>query len=201
MNNKFDVSGLFVSYLTAKGLPFVPSLITAPTAASVSYDESFDYNIADEEYTFKGSVLRKKNSLGQWMFMPVSIEYDGKTFDMPYAILNISSSKTIVSTPLAGGGGGIVNELISSDGYKVSIATMMVGDSGLWVEDDLQTVKAIYDLQQPVELVCALTDILFDEDEKIIIESISYPPMQGVENVQLVTMECRTDKPFNLIVE
>ncbi len=147
MKTRFDITQLFVSYLTAKGLPFLAPVVDTSVAASATYDELPAYNVADEEYTFKGSVLRKKSALGQWIFMPVSIIYDGKTYEMPYAILKISSNKSIVSTALAGGKSGVVNELISNNGYRVSISTMLVGDDNTWPEDDIEFVRSIYALE------------------------------------------------------
>ena len=46
-----------------------------------------------------------------------------------------------------------------------------------------------------------LTDLLFDENDKVVITEMNFPETPGVEDEQEVTIECTTDKPFELTLE
>ena len=46
-----------------------------------------------------------------------------------------------------------------------------------------------------------VTDLLFDEYDKVVITEMTFPETPGVEDEQEVTIECTTDKPFELTLD
>ena len=61
--------------------------------------------------------------------------------------------------------------------------------------------KELYNVNEAVELKSVLTDLLFDENDKVVITDMSFPETPGVEDEQEVEIECVTDKPFELTIE
>lgn len=129
-------------------------------------------------------------------YFKLGIEYK---FELPYAIMSISGKKTIVETPLVGRV-GTVKELISIDDYSISITAILVGDHGKYPMTEIGRMDDIWRVNEPVELISVFTDILFENNDKVVIKEIKYPSMQGVEDAQIVTIECVTDRPFVLYV-
>ena len=67
--------------------------------------------------------------------------------------------------------------------------------------DRIVEQKELYNVNEAVELKSVLTDLLFDENDKVVITEMNFPETPGVEDEQEVTIECTTDKPFELTLE
>lgn len=195
MMHRFDPRRLLMQYASHKGLPFwgLGKRDQLAEGTDFQYDKQFQ-----EELSLKGTRLRYKDALGRWVFMPVVIEAK-VSYELPYAIMNISSKKSIVETALVGGVGS-VKELISTGDYNISITAVLVGQDGKYPETEIEAINSIWKINEPVELISVFTDIIFDENDKVVIKHIGYPSMQGIEDAQIVTLECVTDKPFELYV-
>lgn len=184
-----------MQYASHKGLPFwgLGDRSVLAKGEDYSYDKQ-----NQEEFSVNGTRLRYKDAMGRWVFMPVVIS-SVFSFELPYAIMSVSGKKTIVETPLVGRVGS-VKELISIDDYSISITAILVGADGKYPEAEIEMMDKIWRLNEPVELISVFTDILLEANDKVVIKSISYPSMQGVEDAQIVTIECVTDRPFELYV-
>ena len=112
----------------------------------------------------------------------------------------MSAKKNIVETPLVGRKGA-VRELISSEDFKVSIRAVARTEDGTYPADQIVAFKELYNVNEAVELKSVLTDLLFDENDKVVITDMSFPETPGVEDEQEVEIECVTDKPFELTIE
>jgi hypothetical protein len=204
MMHKFDIAKILASYIGYKGIPFpigksLPLLQGKITTKE--YDGEGDLNQADDNnYTQKGVAIRREGLRGRWYFMPVTFIDEGKEYEIPCALISVTGKKTIVETPMVGRKGS-VKELISIDDYKVSIAGYVQSADGTYPENEIAQLMELYSINRSVELESALTSIVFDEGDKVVITDISFPEMQGVEDGQIVKIECLTDKEFELIIE
>lgn len=195
MIHKFDARNILKSYITLKGLPYLGRIRSADLAEGEDFE--MQANSAPSEFSsITGARLRAKGTNGRWVFMPVSLG----GIDLSCAVLSsVSCRKRIVSTPLIGHTGS-VKELIACDDYKISVIAVLSDERGVYPEQMVQEVNELFKLEEPVELKSALTDLLFTANEQAVITSIEYPSMQGVEDAQVVHIECVSDKPFDLYV-
>ncbi len=207
MKHKFNIPNIGVSRLTLKGLPF-PGILTCPegTYKGDSEDDcELESEAVEVEEFVRGTRLRGKDRLGRWYFMPVSLIYttsegENKTIELERAeIKTITAKKNIVETPLVGRKGA-VRELISSEDFKVSIRAVVRTENGTYPADQIVELKELYNVNEAVELKSVLTDLLFDENDKVVITDMSFPETPGVEDEQEVQIECVTDKPFELTI-
>jgi len=202
MAPKFDIGKILLSYIGYKGLPYPGAffgMLMSKGGKQPEY-EGLPQGQPQQEFTNKGSRLYKKDHLGRWYFMPVTFITDEKEYEMPEAVLSITGKKTIIETPMVGRKGS-VKELINIDDYKVSIASYVQSTDGTYPEDAITEIRELFNVNQSVELVSALTDLIFDDGDKVVITDISFPSTPGVEDGQIVKIECVTDKPFELIIE
>jgi hypothetical protein len=86
------------------------------------------------------------------------------------------------------------------DDYKISLAGFIQSTDRTYPENEIIEIRDLYNVNKAVEMVSALTDLIFDEDDRVVIQSISFPATAGLEDAQVVKMECITDKPFELII-
>jgi len=199
---KFDIEKILLSYIGYKGLPYPGAffgMLKSKTGKQPEY-EGVTQRKPLQEFTNKGTRLYKKDHLGRWCFMPVTFIVDGKEYEIPTAVLNITGKKTIIETPMVGRKGS-VKELINIDDYKVSIAGYIQSTDGSYPEDMITEIKELFNINQSVELVSALTDLIFDDGDKVVITDIAFPSTPGVEDGQIIKIECVTDKPFELIID
>lgn len=196
---KFNIGDLLKSVISYKGIPypggFFPSVPNKYVAGK--YDYPGDVH-TQKKHSDLGSVLRKKDAQGQWYFMPVVLEHKGTEYEIPIAVVSISGKKTIVETPMVGRK-GTVKELISVDDYEINIAGML-HDSD-FPESQIAEMNALFNINESVALKCALTDIFLEEEDKVVIKSMDFAEMKGMETTQIVTLSLITDRSFELILE
>jgi hypothetical protein len=201
MTPKFDIGKALLSYIGYKGLPYPGAfMFMLPKRRKQPEYEGAPQAQPQREFTDKGTRLYKKDHLGRWYFMPVTFIADGKEYEIPEAVLSITGKKTIIETPMVGRKGS-VKELINIDDYKVSIAGYISSQDGSYPEDAITEIRELFNVNRSVELVSALTDLIFDDGDKVVITDISFPSTPGVEDGQIVKIECITDKPFELIID
>lgn len=201
MKHRFDPINIAESLIGVRGLPY-PGMFFLKKEGRANPDE---YELSVEatemqEFTKKGSRLYAKDALGFWFFMPVYIKVDDAEIEIPQAMINISGKKTIVETALVGRK-GTVKELICTDDYNVSIRLYIQSGDGTYPEEQIEQIQKLWKEDKAVELQCALTDLLFDEGDKIVLKSISYPSIAGAEDFQQVDIEAVTDAPFELVMD
>ncbi len=203
MRNKYNIPNLLAEIVGYRGHPFPGALF--PNRPGSDYTGE-DYEVKSEalvrqERTKRGSTLYKQDWRGRWYFMPVVFEHpDVGPIEIPYALISVTGKKNIVETQLVGRKGS-VKELINLEDYKISIAGFIQSADGMWPEDQLKQIRDLYNVNESVELLCALTDLIFDEDDRVVITDIDFPSTPGIEDGQVIRIECTTDKPFELILE
>lgn len=201
MKHRFDPANIGESLIGARGLPY-PGMFFLKRGSSANPDE-FELQVSApemQEFTKKGSRLYAQDALGCWFFMPVYIKVDDVEIEIPQARINITGKKTIIETALVGRK-GTVKELICTDDYNVSIELYIQSGNGTYPEEQIEQIQQLWKADKAVELQCALTDLLFDKGDKIVLKSISYPSTIGAEDFQVVSIEAVTDAPFELVMD
>lgn len=199
MIHEFDAKKILLSVIGYKGLPFPGGFI--PSKEIPDTREAFEYKGDARELktlSDKGSVLRKKDLQGRWYFMPVVFSHKGKEYEIPNAVVSITGKKNIVETAMVGRKGS-VKELISLDDYEIMVAGALTDTD--FPESGLCMLNELYNINEAVTLQCALTDIFLKEEDNVVIKSIDFSEMRGVESMQLFTMSLLTDSSFELIIE
>lgn len=197
----YNIPQILASITGYKGIPFPGGFI--PGADSHSYRvEGYDATPGQPQpqQSINGTPLRKMDHRGIWYFMPVMIRHKEGTLELQNAVIRITGQKNIVETPLVGRKGS-VKELVSIDDYTVSITAFVKSDDGTYPEEQIRRIRELYNQNASVEIISVLTDLVLDQDDRIVITDIEYPPTPGVEDGQAVRIECRTDHDFDLILE
>lgn len=204
MEHRFDINSILADIVGYRGVPFPGGVGLQNTQTGVRPAERFYLpEPAPQQGALKSAApLRACDRLGRWYFMPVYfVTAAGRTIEFPYAVMNIKGGKKIVSTDLAGSGKGSVNELITHNGYTISLAGMILSPDNTYPEDAIAEVRDLVMLDEPLEIVSALTGILLAADDKVIVTSYDFPFTPGLENGQAVKLELRTDAPLELVIE
>ncbi len=202
MRNTYNIPDLLASIVGYRGRPFPGALF--PNRPGGDYTGG-EFEVRGEapprqERTKRGSTLYAKDWRGRWYFMPVTFEHNGVKTEIPHALISVTGQKNIVETQLVGRKGS-VKELINLEDYKITIAGFIQSTDGTWPEDEIERMRDLYNVNESVNLLCALTDLILDEDDRVVITGIDFPSTPGIEDGQVIRIECTTDKPFELIVE
>jgi uncharacterized protein DUF6046 len=185
-------------------------------------------SLARIEFGSYGSDYYTNDALGREYYMPVKITYpdnsvasglidntDGpdalttdstgrlKTWNLPYPIISINSRKTIIETPLTERR-GTVKELINIQDYEISIKGFIVAATNEFPENEVITLRSVYEQNVALSIQCPLTDIFLlrpdrSGSDKVVITELKFPPVAGIKNVRPYELRMISDEPFNLI--
>lgn len=161
------------------------------------YEPPAHFNIptaeSRKENSDLGSAFYKTDALGREFFLPV--ELDGLL--VPFAVISVTSKKTIVSTPMPERG-GTVKELISIDDYAINIKGILLNDS--FPEKEMRDVQEIFLKNKSISLRSVITDIFLkgEFEHKVAVKSINWPATAGVEHAKPFEIECESDMIFIL---
>jgi hypothetical protein len=117
--------------------------------------------------------------------------------DLYNPVISISNKKTIVQTTLVNRS-GTVKEMISKEDYKINIKGIIIRQDNAYPDDEISDLMELYNRNEALTINCALTSLLFDEGEKVIITDLSFPPSPGTQNVQAYDMNLISDLKFIL---
>ena len=203
LKRSYNIPDLLSSIVGFRGRPF-PGAIFPNRIGGRYSGGSFEAETeapVRQERTMRGSTLYKQDYRGRWYFMPVVFEHpEVGEVEIPHAVISITGKKNIVETQLVGRKGS-VKELINLEDYQITIAGFIQSTDGTYPENEIVQIRGLYDVNESVELICALTDLILDEDDKVVITDIDFPSTPGIEDGQVIRIECVTDKPFELIIE
>lgn len=200
MQHRFDITRLFDAARRQAG--FYPGM---PPKGNIYPNQEMTFSgmptaPALSTETAGGTPIRRQDVMGRWYFMPVWVRSSLGELELPCAVISVTGKKRIVETPLVGRR-GTVNELVRVDSYQVNITSTLVGKDGNYPEEALRQVRNLYELNESVELISALTDIIFENDDKVVIEKIDLPPLSGAEDLLIVKLTAHTDAAIELIME
>lgn len=146
-----------------------------------------------------GVALFERDSLGNEAFCPISLEYKGKTYKLPYSTISMSLKKKIIDTPLINRRGS-VKELIQIEDYKFTINGIYLSDSEL-PEDELTELDELFNINEPVKIKNAFVEIFLKEDNSVVIESCDLPDMKGISNAQAYSFSIISDTILELEIK
>lgn len=198
---KFDVLQILESIVGYKGLPF-PGVWFPKKGRDDYQGEDFELEETAEPLktqSNKGTTLYKKDALGNYYFMPVTFIHQGKEYEIPCALISFTGRKNIIETPLVGRQGS-VKELINLEDYQISITGAVFSENQVWPEEQLDAINELYNINEAIELKCALTDVFLSENDKVVIQELNLPAAGQTEHVQVVEIKCVTDRAFELII-
>ena len=188
----FNIASSVVN--TIKGyqaMPFIPIMQKSHHGAE-PFDEG-DYSEKKAD-SITGVALRKYEG-SIYYFMPVTLTGAGGSFEFTDVMVSVSGEKTIVKTPLVGRQ-GTVKELISIEDYEINLLAIVSGDD--YPEADLQSIVSIFEINQSIEIKSAITNYFLKAEDKVVVKHISMPPLEGVEDMQVVVMKLESDQNFEL---
>lgn len=206
MTHRFDPLQLLVKALAAKGL-YYPGMWIPGLDKTQKIHRAQSYGNMPENspryprvYTKTGTEIRKMGANGMVYFMPVILWSSKGRLELPAAAISIKGKKTIIETPLTGRRGS-VKELISIDDYEINMHGVIMSEDSNYPEESVQQFRDLYEQNEAIKLICAVSDLVLQPDDKIVIKSIDYPEVGHVENAQIISMTAVTDSSIDLIIE
>jgi len=137
-------------------------------------------------------------SLGQYEFIPALIYIPNLKIPiaLPNALVMITGEKSIVETDIIGV--GTVFEKVFTRPYEITIICTIIGQDGHWPESDLKTIVGLWNLDEPVTLKCALTDLFLQDKNNFLITKIDFLDAEGSESVEVIQLSGRSNIDFEL---
>lgn len=204
MPHVIDARQMLVNILRSKGIYIaMPSNVNKQRGIVMSeyyYGQMPKAGMLKTGTKVSATPIRKFEN-GRTYFMPVSI-YSPSLGDIeiPVAAISIKGKKTIVETPLVGRNGS-VKELISIDDYDIDIDGVVMSEDRNYPEDGVQQIAELFKLNESVELISAVSDIVIGPATQIVVKSIDWPKVGGVENMQAFSLSAATDASVELEIK
>jgi hypothetical protein len=178
----------------AKGYPFPANTNgTLPSVIAADYD-SKDLPEA-KQTTDRGFPLRSINNLGNPVFMPATLN----GYELPNPLITITGEKAIVETDIVGV--GTVFEKIYDRPYDITIICTLFGEDGQFPEKEIKELVDGWEANQVLTLECALTDFFLTAENNFVLTRISLLDMEGIEHVQVVQLDGRSNIEFELEIK
>ncbi len=167
-----------------------------------------------------GSPYYSSDALGQEYYMPVTVKYPDnsqlsqqngsagnvqgvlKTWELPYPVISIYSRKTMIETPVTERR-GTVKELINIQDYDITIKGFIITKANEFPENDVTTLRNIYEQNAALSIQCPLTDIFLlrpdrSGSDQVVITELKFHEVSGIKNVRPYELRLLSDEPFNL---
>lgn len=128
--------------------------------------------------------------LGREFFMPVTL--DG--YLVPFAVMSMTWKKTYVRTAMPERS-GTVKELISIDDYTFSIKGIFITDDNSFPEQSIIDLHNIFIKNKSITMRSVLSAIVLKGafEERVVITSVNWPDMAGVEHARAFEMQVESD--------
>lgn len=201
---EFDTVNLFELFFGYRALPY-PGIILDRLKKDTSVQESgtyqFDYLKQNKETLLSGKGVKfyAKNSLGNLMYMPVTLSTESRAITLDNTVISLTCKKTIVETPLVARK-GTVKEEISIDDWEITIKGIIIGKT-VYPETEVERLKTLFEENRALGINNVLTSIFLDGQEKVVITSLELNDNKGMEHVQPFTMQLVSDTEFDLYIE
>lgn len=120
-------------------------------------------------------------------------------FRVDTVLIDVSQQKQIIKTNIQGVA-GTVKEYISKGDYQLTIRGALVDPNGQrYPEEQVQQLKEYLEAETALEVASRFLDDIFDI-QTIVIESFTFPQLEGSQNVQLFEVSAVSDDPIELTV-
>lgn len=160
--------------------------------------------------TSRHGRLLQQDYLGVEVWLPTKLTTAlGTVWELPYSVIRISNSKTIIRTALAERK-GTVKEEFNTDDYKITIKGFLIDkEERLFPEEDLLKLKGFFETNSRIFLDNALSNIFLEEqgmpqDEQyaVVVTSFDLPEVEGGrKHVRPFVLQLESDYVFTLEVE
>lgn len=202
---EFDKVNLFEFFFGYRAVPYPQIILDRfKKDASVLQVEKYQFeNLMNQDketlLSKKGVKFYAKNSLGNIMYMPVTLSTDSKQVILENTVISLACKKTIVETPLVARK-GTVKEEISIDDWEISIKGIIIGKN-FYPETEVEELKNLFEENKALGINNVLTAMFLDDQEKVVIKSLELNDSKGMEHVQPFTMQMVSDTEFDLYIE
>ena len=142
-----------------------------------------------------------KDKKGQTVNSGEILKNDEKNenFKIDTVLFDVSQQKQIIKTNIQGLS-GTVKEYISKGDYQISIRGAVVSPSSLrYPEEEVAQLKEYLEAEAAIGVASRFLDDVFNI-QTIVIESFSFPQVEGLQNVQLFEISAVSDDPIELTV-
>jgi hypothetical protein len=127
----------------------------------------------------------------------IPVPYAGITLDT--ALMTVSMSKQIISTQVQGRR-GTIKEYISNGDFTVNIKGSIVDSSAS--RYPLERVLLLRSIcEAPVSILVASDYLALFSITHLVIQSYSFPQMEGYRNVQMFELNCISDAPIDFNIK
>lgn len=157
--------------------------------------------IEQDYYGTRFDASYKENMKGVDVFLPIHLTNHDYEIDIACATIRVQGQKTIIRTAVSERS-GTVKEMFNIGDYKFSIKGVLISQDRTKVmpDDDMYTLRQLFESTEPVELKNALADLFMDNNRNIVITDLEFPDVEGKElRVRPFTMECETDSVTDLV--
>lgn len=132
-----------------------------------------------------------------------SIKYGGgpgsDNFRIDTVLIDVSQQKQIIKTPIQGVS-GTVKEYISMGDYQIKVRGALVDQSAQrYPQEQAQQLREFLEVEDTIGVASRFLNDIF-EVQDIVIESFSFPQVEGFQNVQLFEFSAISDDPIELTV-
>jgi len=148
--------------------------------------------------TLKGSPLYGlSDTIGREVFCPLTIKAGGNEYNFPYAIVGLKSKIQTKETPMIERGGAVIEE-IGAGAWEISVKGFLMNPDMQFPDDRLYELNQLYTYRQPINMICALTDLFLDASDQVVITSLDIPPKPKVIGVRDFAMTIVQDSILDL---
>jgi hypothetical protein len=199
MANQFDFSTIFQNVFgVGRGQPFDAGQIEQKgfTQAGSFPDPVTNGSTEGESFVTMRSTITSNLPTGRPVFMPMRL---GNLVLPNEPSVTIASRKNIVETALVGSTRrGTVKELISIEDWSVTIRGIAINyaSKNFYPEDQVKALKDLYEINEALEVQCALTRLL--GIYRLVIRDFTLPEMIGIQHAQAYQFICTSDEDFVL---
>lgn len=203
---EFDVSDLFQTFFGYKALPFA-DFGSNNKPVIISGRHSDRYALPSNEVRGKETLISGrgvkfygKNSLGNTMFMPVTlIRADFTETVLENTVITMTCKKNIVETSLVAFS-GTVKEEVSINNWEISIKGIIVGKNA-YPEKEVENLRELFKANESLVIKNVLTAIFMSGEEIAVMKSLDIGDNKGSEIAQPFTMQLVSDTKFDLYID
>lgn len=195
---EFSINGLYQqAFGYQRGKPYDSEQVYENAIRNAEFPDAISADDQEgTEFVNMRNTLRASLPTGQPIFMPVRL---GGVLMPNEPTLSIVGQKTIVETALTGSTRrGTVKELISVDDYQVAIRGICINYASklVYPEDEVKALRDLFEKNESLLVESALTNLF--GIYRLVIKSVRFPEMVGVQHAQAYELTCVSDEDFEL---
>lgn len=202
-NTIFDLNKLYKTYFNSS-----PYYVSNKETKTVTQDVS--YFIDSQNPRPKGTIQRNKDNIafnkigayGQEIWGAITLRLEsGLSIEIEACTVAVNLSKQITKTAVSERQ-GTIKECFHTDDYKFSIKGFLIGKNRLFPEDQINTLKTIFESTEKLDLIGGYPEMFLQDNCKVVIETLDFPEVQGKAPwIRPFQMTCESDLIQDLIIK